>query len=285
MGEVGENNSLELGYFTGSLCLMSTTIVIPSFTPEDESILQLVREERKDWVRTCIESAITHLTHAHRLANVDPAMAMFRAITAEEEAASGLLRALQRRKYPGSKDLRPRSHLHKAAVYPFLMSIAQHTSYLKMERVDAIRLAITKTETKPRLVLALVLNGPLKGQIAQPMPPLNLRFREGSDTRLPDYRKYFLMLVGPAGFEDVLKYLEMKANERNLLLYASPQSPPNFASVPPNFLPMCKSRVMAIVKATLLVWPYAEVQQFAAEAIPAFLDLIKQVEKVSPNEA
>ena len=211
---------------------------------------------------------------------------MFRAITAEEEAATGLLRALKLRQYPGSESLLPRNHVHKAAVYPFLLAIAKHTSYLQMNGVDAIRLATTEVEGKPRLVLALVLNGELQGQVARPIPPLNLRYREGESQTPADYRRYFLQVIGPTGYQDVLKYLDAKANERNLILYASPHGLPRFNAVPEGFLLGQKVRVLAILKATLLFWPYPEVQPFAEEAVRSFLGITEKLRREQlPNEA
>lgn len=75
-------------------------------------------------------------------------MAIFRAITAEEEAATGLLRALQARGYADSREIQPRDHLQKAAVYPYLRAIAKHTSYLRMNGVKEVRLGIPKNEEK-----------------------------------------------------------------------------------------------------------------------------------------
>ncbi len=53
----------------------------------------------------------------------DPAMAIFRAITAEEEAASGLLRCLAEMDYPNAKYLNPHNHSHKHAVFPLPINL------------------------------------------------------------------------------------------------------------------------------------------------------------------
>lgn len=257
---------------------------IPTLTPDDRRLIELLRRESNDWTRKCFESALMHLVYAHRLADVDPGMAVFRAITAEEEAATGLLRALRLRKYPKSEQLRFRDHVHKAAVYPFILAIAKHASYLKFNGIREVRLGIPKSEDRPRLAVALVLDGALEGQIARPVPPLNFSYREGDDQSLPNYRRYFLEVVGPSGVVGVRKYLEEKANERNLILYASSQGLPKCPEVPEGYLSKQKHCVITILKATLLTWPYAENQQFVQEGIDAFLSVTEKLQRDAAQE-
>lgn len=198
-------------------------------------------------------------------------MAIFRAITAEEEAATGLLRALQARGYADPGELRPRNHLQKAAVYPYLCAIARHTSYLRMNGIKEVRLGIPNNEDKPRLQLVLVLDGENTGMVTRPDPPLNLCIRE--EGQIVDYQIYFRELLSPTGFEDIQKYLDVKRNQRNLLLYASPQGLLNAGPIKDSCLTEYKVRIMTILKAALLVWPYNEVQPFVQEAVRSFLGI------------
>lgn len=259
-------------------------IPLSTLTDEDRRVINLMLGERSDWTSQCFTAALTHLVCAHRISEVDPAMAMFRAITAEEEAATGLLRALKIRRYKDSERVQVRNHVHKAAVFPFLLAIAKHTSYLKIGGVDSIRLAIAEVDGISRLVLGLILNGELQGQVARPNPPLNIRYREGENQAPVDYRRYFLQVISPTGYQDVLKYLEAKANERNVLLYASPQGLRRFDAVPDEFLLGQKVRVLTILKATLLFWPYDEIQPFVEEAIQAFLSITDKLQREQPTQ-
>jgi len=252
---------------------MSEVIDIPSFSADDKRIVDLMRAEQDDWPKKCFEAALTHLASAYRIREIDPAMAIFRAITAEEEAATGLLRSLQLRQYPDSKKLRAKDHFHKAAVYPFILAVIKHSSYLKINGVEKLGIGIPKDEENPRLVFALVLNGENEGVVARPNPPLNFTFREGDDQKLPDYSEYLLKMIGPHGFDDVRHYLKEKANERNRILYASPQGLVQLDSVPDDYFVSQKNSVITILKTYLLIWPYSEIQPFVEEAIQAFLNL------------
>lgn len=257
---------------------MSNIPLPPTFTEEDHRIVALLRHEPEDWTRKSFDAAFIHLSLAHRVKDIDPAMAIFRLITAEEEAATGLLRALQTRRYAGSGELLPKDHLQKAAVYPFLRAIAKHTSYLRLNGIRKVRLGIPRNEEKPKLQLVLFLEGENVGIVARPDPPLNLSIREGGES--VDYQKCFRELISPAGFEDIRKYLKIKKNERNLLLYASPQGLLDPGYVTDSTLTDYKQRIMTILKAALLVWPYTETQPFVEEAVRSFLGLAGRLRKV-----
>lgn len=261
--------------------LMSDIPLPPTFTEEDRRIVSLLRHEPEDWTRKSLDAAFIHLSLAHRLKDIDSAMAVFRAITAEEEAATGLLRALLARGYAAPEKLLPKDHLQKAAVYPYLLAIAKHTSYLRMNGIKEVRLGIPRGEDKPRLQLALLLDGNNDGIVARPNPPLNLRIREGDE--VVNYQNYFRELISPSGFEDIRKYLNIKKNQRNLLLYASPQGLLNPGPVTDSTLTDYKHRVITILKATLLIWPYEEVQPFVQDAVHSFLGLASRLRKVAPE--
>jgi hypothetical protein len=75
-------------------------------------------------------NAINHLEKAWTIRVIDKEMALFRAITAEEEAATALLLICQEKKYPNANKLKWRNHHHKAgliimfdAVRSFLRSL------------------------------------------------------------------------------------------------------------------------------------------------------------------
>ena len=64
-----------------------------------------------------------NMIRASKLKGIDPEMAAFRALTAEEEAASALIHSLKWHRYKLSEQLKPRDHIQKAAVYPFFLAV------------------------------------------------------------------------------------------------------------------------------------------------------------------
>lgn len=158
-----------------------------------------------------------------------------------------------------------------------MLAIAKHTSYLRMDGIKEVRLGIPKNEDFPRLQLAFLLDGENEGIVARPEPPLNLRVREADEA--VNYQKYFLELISPIGFEDIRKYLTVKKNQRNFLLYASSNGLINPGPVTDAILLDYKNKVMTILKATLLIWPYEEKQPFVQEAVRSFLEFAGRLRK------
>lgn len=66
-------------------------------------------------IKHCTRNAYVNLRKSWTLHPVDSEMYLFRAITAEEEAATGLMLALKQMHYPNAEQLNPRNHTHKAS--------------------------------------------------------------------------------------------------------------------------------------------------------------------------
>lgn len=260
---------------------MNDTLPDLPLSPDDERVVALLEREPGSRARHCFRSAIDHLRRARLIQKIDPAMAVFRGLTAEEEAASGLMHALILRAYPNANLLKPRDHVQKHAVTPFLRSLLHHLSEIRLNGVRGVRLAMSKESPEPKLVVAFLLDGPGEPQIATPSPPLNLAVREG-DGAFPDLSRNMRELLEPTGYTNALKFLQAEANLRNRILYAAPDGYPQVEELQPEYLLERQRRVLMILKATLLVLPYEEAQPFAAEALKSFLRLVKQLNEASP---
>jgi hypothetical protein len=66
-----------------------------------------------------------------------------------------------------------------------------------------------------------------------------------------------------------------------LLLYASRRGLLDPGSVADSTLADYKYRIMTILKAALLIWPYTETQPFVQEAVRSFLGLAGRLRKVA----
>ena len=97
---------------------------------DDQRLENLVVEGLKATsgrVLQCARHAFHHLERAGQIVDIDPEMAMFRAITAEEEAATAVFFSLRQRRYANSEKIQLWSHPYKAALYPFVMD--RYTSF------------------------------------------------------------------------------------------------------------------------------------------------------------
>jgi len=246
---------------------------LPHLDEGDERILQLLVDEPASHHRNCFRSAIQHLYLSYRLQAVDAAMAIFRAITAEEEAASGLMRCLIDRKYPNAEKLRPRDHVQKHAVTPFLQSMIQYLGHLRFNGLRTVRLAIKDINGTARLVVAMQVGQTEESAWASATPPLNMSLREGHDQTTPTFRPDFQQLIKQRGYKNIRSFLQSEANLRNRILYAAKDGFPLIEDLKVEFIVVRQRRVFSMLKTLLLISPYAEHQPFVSDALQAFLQL------------
>ena len=134
----------------------------------------------KSEVRHCSENAIRHIEKAWLLKDIDKEMSVFRGITAEEEAASGLLFCLKKYKYNNADKLQFKQHPTKLGLFPFLQNIESLLAKLSSSRVapfEKYRLALTKVNE--RIALELIVKLRDYDLDMRPSPPLNFNFTDG----------------------------------------------------------------------------------------------------------
>lgn len=181
-------------------------------------------------VRNACRSALNHLRKAWTLHPIDAEMSLFRAITAEEEAATAVIRALNVRKYPNADRLKERQHPHKAAIWPFITAIADKMA----EKNIAMPTLSLRVEGEPRIELSIDIAG--QAGLDEPMwgtpdEPFNWSF--WSDRTGPfkphDFSEELAALASEKGARNIEAYVGDEANRRNQLLYASDQGIPSVA--------------------------------------------------------
>ena len=206
-------------------------------------------------------------------------MAIFRGITAEEEAASGLMHCLREGNYFNAKRLRPRDHVHKHALIPFLRIVGLFHGQLFEKSLKEYRLHVKEEDGQKRLMLAfpIVLAG--GRQWAYPIPPLNFGVSEGTSAAPPSYQTQISAYVEAKGAKDILLYLKNEANWRNKILYASPTGYPTVPEPKPEFLHEKVSHVFILLQTYLLIAPYAERQPYVQDALGAFLTMVGALEQ------
>jgi hypothetical protein len=219
---------------------------------------------------------------AQKIADIDPAMATFRAITGEEEAASGLMHCLKERGYSNAKLLDPRSHVHKNSVIPFFSILGDfHGPFFKAHNIKPI-FHIKSDCGKRRLTIGIpmVING--EPHHAYPIPPLNFGMK--IEEKPPSYKKQISEYVESNGAKDILSHLRQEANARNEILYASDEGFPVIHQMRDGFLELRQARVFAMLRAYLFIAPYNEIQPFVQDALDAFLAMLGSLKVHDLNE-
>ena len=236
---------------------------------ENEERLWALIERSPSPGKHAARSAGFHLERAGIIRDSDPTMAMFRLITAEEEAARAIFHALQRRRYALADRLRWRDHRHKAATLPFLTAIMQ--AVRREAGVVAPQLFFDGTGSAKvlRVRFKMTIDGEEKWVL--PEPPLE--FVIHIDGRRFDFRPEMELLLRRdqvVCFADLVKH---RANQRNRLLYASDQGVPRVPEIPKATSDRFFSAVYGML-ATFVLIDQNDRQQFVQQALNGFLKLL-----------
>jgi hypothetical protein len=221
-------------------------------------------------------SAIRHLERAFKLADEMPEVAVFLAITAEEEAATAVIHAVKRRGYRGAKALNPWKHLHKAALHPFILAICKRIEAFPMLREPRL---VFDTEHSPddieRLRLRFTISDANGEDVwAFPLPPLYLSIK--CNGILHDFRFELDSLAREKNAASARKYVEGLANRRNRVLYAADVGIPN-VKVAAKFFEYRKQVVFSHLCVYILVEQFSSREQpFAQQALDAYLSILKR---------
>ena len=232
--------------------------------------------------RHCLRSALSHLEKAHLLKGVDLAMAAFRALTAEEEAASAIMHCLKEHGYRNANLLKPKDHLQKNAISPFFDVLGMSFSQTLGSQFGNPILQLEDEGDKRRLMIGLKIGGSDNEQIAFPIPPLN--FMATVDGKPLSYRPEIERLVEIRGRKDIVTYLREQANRRNKLLYAGSEGYPSEVELPDNFFENRQVRVLAMLRAYLLIQPYAEQLTFVQASLDAYLAMLGALKETDLHE-
>lgn len=167
------------------------------------------------------KNAMYHLKMATQIAAIDPLMAAFRSVCAEEEAATALIFSLKRLKYKGADKIRFKSHQDKQMVIVFIQVIKDWYENFHPEIASTLEQAkFYPCEVSGRHAIGLFM--PIKGTTDSVFiePPLSLQVRAGTSWA-EIIREGVENICKDSGFEKLTALVSERANFRNTMLYAT----------------------------------------------------------------
>lgn len=239
----------------------------------EQLCVAMLKETPKVRSRHHMRSAMNHLRAAELLLEIDRPMAVFRSLTAVEEAAAALIQCFKEQGYESASILKWTNHLHKNAFIPFLKVLGDAVEKLLLQQGVAIDLTVREVDGKKRQLLELEFNtvgGPLK---VIPFPPLSGQIQvNGVAVSLDEQMKGYAQLVGTDTVRDHVVRLK---NWRNQVLYASDKG--YVADVDPeqasSLFHDAKRWVFVQMRAYLLIQPYPP-QSFVEHVLVEFLQML-----------
>lgn len=220
-------------------------------------------------------SALRHLDRAWKLVNEMPELAIFSAITAEEESATALFHVLKKCRYKNARLLNIRNHLHKTALHPFLLAVGKLFIEFKEQYRPCFEFDHNSSsdETELLQLRVIVIDEASKEVWAYPMPPLE--FTISVNGVIHTFAPQLSQLATEKNMPSVLAYVQKLSNRRNLALYASPTGIPHADGSAEPFLIYRKSVVFSHLIALLLIDPYPHQQAFVQQTLNSFLAMLQ----------
>lgn len=237
--------------------------------------------KRKGRIGNSFRSAFRHIRLTWKLHHFDNEMSLFRAITGEEEAASGLMLAFIQQRYPGANKLKPRDHTHKAAVSPYLDAV---NNLIASVPVPAPKLSLSMG-SPPSLSIsvdlqALGVSGEPK--FATPDNPFNFALRKDGEESVYFFEKELAEIASFSGAADIRTAISERANLRNRLLYASDEGIPK-VEFPDETLLRYRDRIFRLCLLTIGILQTKQHQLFAAQNLEAFLTALGHIIETGTN--
>lgn len=245
---------------------------------ELERILRIAVSKLPKPVRMRAQSSLDGFDRAFSLLEIDREMASFRAITAQEEAAAALFRALQVRRYPGADRLDLKRHDHKAALWPVLDAA-------RMALSDAFRnIEFTIAADPPKIVVGLKLSNYVENlmpELAHAHLELVHPFDMLSSTggKPVDFGSQLQQIVELHGEATIRSHVRSMANSRNRILYASDQALPLSQATAKGLLARKRQATTALCLAIGILQTRTH-QTYAMQVLDCFLRILDRAEGI-----
>src|SRR3989344_5569107 len=194
----------------------------------DKELFACINNNAKGHSKHCVRNAIHHLERAWNIREIDPEMAVFRAITAEEEAATAIFLVLKEQGYENAEKIKFKKHSYKQALEPFLRAVSKFAE---------------KWSNEPGFPFGSKYVLSLEGKGQEKKLSLSFNFQKGMITCIPPlgfsiklndkqyfFEKELLEITSGKTREDIVKHVETIANRRNELLYAQPNGIPSVSN-------------------------------------------------------
>lgn len=230
-------------------------------------------------LKHCARSAFHHLRKAWQLHGVDDEMSAFRALTAEEEAATSIIEALKRQRYPGAEKLQAKSHIHKCSIWPLVRAVNHVMSRVGLPPPQVVLSRSGKPHLKVSVNITALAGIEGAPMWAQPDHPLNFAIRSGSASKtvIASFEEELAQLASLTGEQSISSYMALEANQRNLLLYASDHGIPH-VSFSDDMLIERGRRVSVLLTIMIAIAQTPVHQIFVVQCLEAILRALKRIE-------
>ncbi|MCB2215825.1 hypothetical protein [Desulfofustis glycolicus] len=247
-----------------------------------QSVIEAIKDCKSE-VKNCCENALLHLEKAWLIKDIDAEMAVFRGITAEEEAAIALFFCLKKHQYNNANKLPFKQHPAKLGLYPFLRHIGNHlagTFFSESSPFENHRLKLIDVNGRKALVIIFKLKN--HNIDIRPLPPLHFTISNDETGEIKTFDIDFKELYIGDNYKNSLKYIEDVSSKRNRLLYANSAGKPEVKGDMEEYLNFQKMKVFLFIYIVLLIDPWEKAEGssgFVQQALDSYLLLLNRIQK------
>jgi len=251
------------------------------FEQFEKEMFECIHCTAKGRVHACARNSIKHLERAWEIKEIDPEMAIFRAITAEEEAATAIFLSLKERGYENAEKISFKNHNYKQALFPFIRAISKfvadnHSLYSPIFG-EKYKLQLVGESKDRYLQPSFYFH---KGSVS-PIPPLGFSIKKNGEPYY--FEKELLEITSGQDLKDITKYIAELANLRNRLLYANHEGIPIVIEGTDKELNKRKKTVITLLRLLCLIFPHQKKAIFVQQALNAFLLMMGAISKEYPE--
>ncbi len=222
--------------------------------------------------RNSARSAVRHINASWKTREVDIEMAVFRILTAEEEAATAIFYAIKRLKYPLHDKINMKSHLHKLALSPFLRIAGNFFS--KVSYLKDFEPKIEFHKDNNRVFISCSANPIGNPGRFEPIPPLHF----GVTLNEEEYHfdKEVEEFCETGNIKKMEDFMKENANMRHNLLYGT-DTGISTVTVEENYFTHKRRWIFLLLAIYIMIDEHKEHQLFVSQAMTAFQKMISYI--------
>lgn len=242
-------------------------------TDFERELLEGIKKNVKGRSKFCIYNAIHHLKMAFKIKELDPEMALFRAITAEEEVSRAIFIILKEQKYVNADKIKDQEHKYKQSLSIFI-ELIEISFYNKLKAnflFEDISLFMDKEE---KLQLKIKLK---KKEAFSTIPPLNFSLFVNDENY--NFEEEVEELISKSNFKDFEKLIKKEINLRNEILYANDRGRIVIKEGLDDGLEKYYKTVFKLIIIYSLIYPYKKSKSdFVQNALNSYLFVLLKIE-------
>jgi hypothetical protein len=239
------------------------------FIEQYNHVFDIIEKHPNSKSRNSMRNANRHLKSAWKIRDIDLGMSVFRGITAIEEAATGIIYAMQEIGYDHAEKLSGHDHKHKAAVSMFLKVLETAIFDPSTQGLPKIYIREEQNDNQILIRTAFKFDSLSPDTEWRPNPPLD--FAISVDGLLMSFSNHYANVTKNNGYTYFIKYLAKLANKRNRILYATEEGCPEIINIEPRFFSETASEIQNMAIAYLLISQHKEKQQFVQQSLNSIL--------------